>query len=344
MSSLLVILYVLFAAAGGADAVTRGHHPPNVEADRHHKTQPTQTVRTGAQYVVAKDGSGTHTSVQEAINAVPANSPSEVVIVLKPGMYREKVHIPSSKPFITLRGSDAFTTTIVYSDWAGMPIASGKVLGTFLSCSVCVDAAHFTAYQITFQDTETTHCYFMLMKNDHRPAPPSDRTHQALAFRISGDMAAFYNCRFLGWQDTCSDHQACVHYMCISAFTLICVQYILQECTLYARAQGAYTAQARSDLSQATGFVFLRCNVTGVSQASPRLSRDLYSLLLFDRRSLHALLGRAWGAAARIIFAYSFLDDTITLGTWGTVGLRVKQAKSSTMIKVGVSTDMVLRQ
>src|SRR6185312_3755492 len=53
---------------------------------------------------VAQDGSGDFTSVQAAIDAVPANNAMNTTIMLKTGTYREVVNVPASKPYIALLG------------------------------------------------------------------------------------------------------------------------------------------------------------------------------------------------------------------------------------------------
>lgn len=62
---------------------------------------------------VSLDGKGDYTTIGAAIAAAPNNSDSRFIIHVKPGMYFEYIKIESSKTFITLKGDDASTTTIV---------------------------------------------------------------------------------------------------------------------------------------------------------------------------------------------------------------------------------------
>ena len=64
-----------------------------------------------------------------------------------------------------------------------MPGPDGKPIGTFRTASTFIDADNFTARNLTFENS----------------AGP---VGQALAIRIYGHRVSFYNCRFLGWQDT----------------------------------------------------------------------------------------------------------------------------------------------
>jgi pectinesterase len=52
--------------------------------------------------VVAKDGSGNYTTVQQALDAVPINNKKPITIFIKNGIYKEKLHLDSSKKFVTL--------------------------------------------------------------------------------------------------------------------------------------------------------------------------------------------------------------------------------------------------
>src|SRR3954466_2680682 len=55
----------------------------------------------GKVLVVAKDGTGDFTNVQDAVNAVQPDGRSRVTILIKPGVYRGAVLVPSSKPNIS---------------------------------------------------------------------------------------------------------------------------------------------------------------------------------------------------------------------------------------------------
>ena len=58
------------------------------------------------QAVVALDGSGDYTSIQDAVNAAPDNRQEPWLIFLKNGSYREQVIIPATKTYIHLIGQD----------------------------------------------------------------------------------------------------------------------------------------------------------------------------------------------------------------------------------------------
>lgn len=124
--------------------------------------------------VVAKDGSGNYTTVQAALNAAPSASAVPFTIFIKNGKYREKITV--SKPFIQLIGESVANVFIYYDDPA-------TILGTQGSASFSINAADFSAFNITFANTY------------------GDGS-QAVAVLVNADRASFKNCRFLGNQDT----------------------------------------------------------------------------------------------------------------------------------------------
>src|SRR6201991_2613347 len=62
--------------------------------------------------VVAADGSGDYKTVQAAFDAVPLWNKKPVVIYVKQGIYREKLHLDSGKNFVRLVGESRFNTVL----------------------------------------------------------------------------------------------------------------------------------------------------------------------------------------------------------------------------------------
>ncbi|MEV1083886.1 pectinesterase family protein [Streptomyces sp. NPDC050211] len=89
------------------------------------------TAAAATTLTVAADGSGQYRTVQAAVNAVPANNASRVVISVKPGTYREVVKVPANKPHVTIQGTGGSRkdTVIVYGNAAGMQKPDGS--GTY---------------------------------------------------------------------------------------------------------------------------------------------------------------------------------------------------------------------
>ncbi|WP_309063282.1 pectinesterase family protein, partial [Streptomyces sp.] len=153
------------------------------------------TAKTAAAttLTVAKDGTGRYRTVQAAVNAVPANNASRVVISVKPGTYRETVRIPSDKPHITLQGTGGSRkdTVIVFGNAAGTPKPDGSgTYGTSGSATVAVEADDFQARNLTISNDF-----------DER-ANQSLSGHQAVALRTAADKVLLDGVIVEGDQDT----------------------------------------------------------------------------------------------------------------------------------------------
>jgi pectin methylesterase-like acyl-CoA thioesterase len=141
--------------------------------------------------IVAADGSGNYTTVQAAINAVPAGGAPYVIRIGK-GTYHEVIDVPASKPNLTLEGAtgNAVDVVIAYGNAAWMTGPSGAVLGTAGSATATIAASNVTAEDITFANTYNPAAY------------PAHGYSQAVALNAEGDRMIFRSDRFLGLQDT----------------------------------------------------------------------------------------------------------------------------------------------
>ncbi|MFI5568630.1 pectinesterase family protein [Streptomyces sp. NPDC051740] len=142
---------------------------------------------------VAKDGSGQYRTVQAAVNAVPANNSSRVVVSIKPGTYRETVKVPSNKPHVTFQGTGGSRkdTVIVYNNASGTQKPDGSgTYGTSGSATVAVEADDFQARNLT-------------VSNDFdEGANQSLSGHQAVALRTAADKILLDGVIVEGDQDT----------------------------------------------------------------------------------------------------------------------------------------------
>ncbi|KAF4371027.1 hypothetical protein G4B88_002956 [Cannabis sativa] len=128
---------------------------------------------------VDQSGKGDFTKIQDAINAVPSNNNELVFILVKPGIYKEKIVVPADKPYITISGTKPSLTIITWND-------GGDI---FDSPTFSVLASDFVARFLTIENTFGS-------------------SGKAVALRVSGDKAAFYGCRIVSFQDTLLDDTA----------------------------------------------------------------------------------------------------------------------------------------
>lgn len=133
---------------------------------------------------IAQDGSGDFTSIQEALDSLPSDNPSETILFIHKGIYKERLTI--TVPYVTFLGESRDDTILTYDRYAQMPSDDIGKLGTFRSYSCLIDTHDFTARHITFENT----------------AGPGTKVGQALALYADGDRLHFFDCRFLGGQDT----------------------------------------------------------------------------------------------------------------------------------------------
>eukprot|EP00252_Welwitschia_mirabilis_P020148 TRINITY_DN4871_c0_g2_i1.p1 TRINITY_DN4871_c0_g2~~TRINITY_DN4871_c0_g2_i1.p1 ORF type:complete len:396 (-),score=-4.20 TRINITY_DN4871_c0_g2_i1:144-1331(-) len=251
-----------------------------------------------ADAVVSKDNSSF--TIQDAVNKAPDNSVERFVIYVKAGVYEEIVRIPPSKNNITLIGDGMDRTVITGS--LKVPSLPGNVT-TYSSATFAVNADGFIAKNITFEN---------------KAGSP---TKQAVALRVDGDLAAFYDCSMLGHQDTLYAHTLRQYYKnCRIEGTVDFIfgnaAAVFEDCVILVRprqenvtkASNTVTAHGRTDPAQTTGFVFRNCTVNGTQQ--------YVEVFNAQRGAFQAYLGRPWKIYSRTVFMNSFLGKIIDAEGW----------------------------
>lgn len=199
-------------------------------------------------FVVAKDGSGDFFTVQEAINAVPdLRGAARTTILVREGVYEEKVIIPRSKINVSLIGQGE--AKITYGDWAQRKNRFGEDIGTAGSSSVFVYAPDFYAENITFENS-------------------AGSVGQAVACLVAGDRAVFRNCRFLGNQDTLYTYGEGRQYY-TGCYIEGTVDFIFgksialfDDCTIHSKRKGGYLTAPATPKGYSHGYVFTNCRLT----------------------------------------------------------------------------------
>ncbi len=154
-------------------------------------------------FTVAADGSGTHKTVQAAIDAVTAKGGTErVYILVKPGVYRGQVCMKDTAP-VTLYGLDNDPTKVVIVNNIGAGTKKDKEV-TANACEGRKGAdtygtsgsTTFLAYADGFQAKNLT------FSNDYDESVNPKSGTQAVALNTRGDKVILDNVRLLGNQDT----------------------------------------------------------------------------------------------------------------------------------------------
>ena len=236
--------------------------------------------------IVAKDGSGNYKTVQQALDAITLNNKKPITIFIKNGIYKEKLHLDSTKNFITLIGEDKFNTILTYDDHTGKVSARGDTINTRTSASFVVKANNFAAENITFQ-------------ND-----AGFTAGQAVGLESDGDKASFYNCRIVGNQDilfTNNDNSRQYYKDCYiegtTDFIFGSSTVWFERCHIHSKKNSHVTAASTAQQHQ-FGYVFSDCILTGDT-------------------TLHSVsLGRPWRQYANVAYIHCYIGPHIKPEGW----------------------------
>jgi pectinesterase len=263
----------------------------------------------GPYVTVAPDGSADFTSIQAAVDAVPAGNASTFTIKIRPGVYEGQVIIPSSKPFVVFRGQGADPTKVVISDNRanGTLKPDGTPWGTTGSASVTIDGHDFSARNLTFANTfdEAAH--------------PEITNRQAVAVLNRADRTTFDNVRFLGNQDTLylnspnvdTVSRVYLHNCYVEGdvdFIFGRGTAVFDRCTIHSLDRGSttnngYITAASTSIANPYGFLFTDSRFTGTAAAGT------------------VYLGRPWhpsndpNAIAQVLIRNSKLGAHVIVGT-----------------------------
>ncbi|HTY37432.1 MAG TPA: pectinesterase family protein [Bacteroidota bacterium] len=250
-----------------------------------------QNIVLPKEIVVAQDGSGKYTTIQEAINSVRDLGRERVVIHIRKGIYHEKLVIPSWKTKISLVGEDVDRVVITNNDYSGKAVPGGNdafgknKFSTFTSYTVLVQGNDFIAENLTIENT----------------AGP---VGQAVALHVEGDRCLIKNCRLLGNQDTlyaATERSRQLYQDCTIEGTTDFIfgeaTAVFQNCTIRSRINSYVTAAATTQ-HQPFGFVFLDCR------------------LIADSSVDRVYLGRPWRPNAKTVFIHCDLGKHIAPEGW----------------------------
>lgn len=225
--------------------------------------------------IISQSGEGFST-LQAAIDSIPADSTQQTLIRILPGVYREKVILNKSN--VTLLAEPG--AHLVFGDFALNPLPDGTTRNTFLTPTLLITGDDVTLRGLT-------------VEND---AGDGRKVGQAVAVYAAGDRCRFFDCRFLAAQDTlfCGPVLTKLHNFVKpypipvgvegvadrppvdarlyfeNCFIRGDVDFIFgpyrcwfEGCTLYANERGGYYTAANTPEGQPYGFVFHRCTLTG---------------------------------------------------------------------------------
>ncbi|MBP5689778.1 MAG: pectin esterase [Bacteroidales bacterium] len=246
--------------------------------------------------VVSADGHGDYMTVQEAVNAIPDYSHSEITdVLIRKGVYKEEVTIPHTKFRVHFKGEDAESTIITFDKYA-KKLWPGRdfPIGTSGSATIYIHASYITFEDITFENS----------------AGEGKDIAQAVAVFTDGDFLFFNRCRFIGNQDTLYTYGRFGKEGGIKRnYFLDCyiegtTDFIFgpsiawfEGCTIHSK-KNSYVTAASTLPGQQWGYVFHKCTLT----AAPGIDK--------------CYLGRPWGAYAKTVFIDCELGSHILPEGW----------------------------
>lgn len=238
-----------------------------------------------ATLVVAKDGSGSHTTVQAAVNAAVSGD----TIQIKSGTYSEQLSV--TKANIHLVGQSRDNTIIT----AGK---NQEAAGSAAAAATAnISAAGFFAENLTFV-------------NSFDGTSTASNQDQAQALYANGDKQVYKNCAFKGHQDTVLNQSGRQYFKnCYIEgdvdFIYGGATVVLEGCEIYSLSRSSSTNNgyicAPSTPSGKLGFLFYKCNLNS------------------NCASKSVKLGRAWKNAPQVLFRECILGAHISDSAWGTI-------------------------
>jgi pectin methylesterase-like acyl-CoA thioesterase len=270
-----------------------------------------------ADLIVAADGSGTHTTVQAAVNAAASGS----TILIKAGTYKGAVTVPSSKTGLTFIGATGNARDVLIHEnrCASCSNGNGGTWGTSGSASVLLQGANFTAEDLTFANTYDE---------------AANGNSQAVAVKVQGDRMVFDNVRFLGNQDTLLTDSPSASTVSRQYYRDCYVEgdvdfifgrgtAVFDGCQIHSLSRGSttnngYVTAASTEITNPYGLLFYQCELT-----SNAPSNSVY-------------LGRPWPAGGsttargQVLYRESDLGDHFRDDPWTDMsGLSWRDARLS---------------
>lgn len=242
-----------------------------------------EEVQNKYDIIVSQDGTGSFKTIQEAFDAVPDRNEKRTLILIKNGMYKEKLILRAPKKNVTLIGERVDSVILTFDDYSGK-IVNGDTLTTFTSYSFNVQADGFIAENITFENS----------------AGP---VGQAVAVMVKGDRVIFRNCRFLGNQDTFYTQGVgrCYIDSCYiegtTDFIFGSSIAVFNRCIILSK-KNSYVTAASTTEGNKFGYVFINCKLTA------------------DEGINKVYLGRPWRPFAKTVFLRCELGGHIEPAGW----------------------------
>lgn len=219
--------------------------------------------------VVAQDGSGDYTSIQEAIDNTKSFPYQRITIFIKNGTYYEKIKVHEWNSNLSLIGENKEKTIITYDDYFNkMNLGRNS---TFYTYTLLVEGDDFKASNLTIQNT-------------------AGELGQAVALSVFSNRAVISNCNLLGNQDTLyvsgegkRQYFKDCYIEGTTDFIFGKATVLFENCTIHSKKKSYITAASTPE-GVKYGFVFVNCKLTA------------------DENITDVYLGRPWRIYAKTVF------------------------------------------
>lgn len=237
-------------------------------------------------FIVGKDDASKYHSIQEVLNLIPSGNTKPISIFIKKGIYKEVITVDASKSNILLVGEHEDETIIQYDNHAGVKLENGDTLNTWTCATAFIYGNDFQAQHISFSNQA------------------GFNAGQAVALRVEGNRASFYNCKMLGFQDVLFlSGNGVKHYFENCAiegttdFIFGAATALFENCKIHSKKNSHVTAASTNSIIP-FGFVFKNCTLTGDS--------------VLNKVSL----GRPWSPTASVTYINCWLGKHIVEEGW----------------------------
>lgn len=246
--------------------------------------------------VVATDGTGDFTGIQQAIDSVPDSNATPFTISIKNGKYPGHVIVPKTKKYLVFAGEDKDKTILSWDRNVNEEIPLG---GDKFNPALWVRADDFRATNMTIENTSGDH-------------------GQALAARVDSDRASFENCRLLGWQDTLMVNNGRQYFKNCYIEGRVDFIYgsgtaVFDSCLIHSK-NGGYITAASTPQEKPFGFVFLNCTLTG--DPAPWIDPATGQPKPNNRPDDRTFLGRPWRPYGQVAFINCRMGEHIRAAGW----------------------------
>ena len=179
-----------------------------------------------------------------------------MTVLVKKGVYKEKVILPSWLEDVDFIGENVENTIITYDDHANI-----NKMGTFRTYTLKVEGSSITFKNLTIENNAA-------------------RLGQAVALHTEGDRLVFINCRFFGqsgyYLHRCKGTRLCFLNCYIEGTTDFIFgpsTALFHNCTIHSKANSYITA-ASTPKDIEVGYVFKNCKLT----AAPDVIRFIWGV------------------------------------------------------------------